>query len=342
MADQPPIFPGGSEILSQSDIDALISGAATTTESKIFNCRGEQLNKDGRKVTIENYDFRNPAFLTEIEMRQVRIREERFIHYLMARLSMFLRLDFSMKMSSLGTTPYQKFTESINSPNFITLFKFDHLPGVGLLEVQPRLAMTIVDRLLGGRGHSVRDQRYLTELEMALMDDVSRIVLEEWCRQWEDIVSTRTSLIGYENSGRFLQTSPSDTIMLVLTIEATLGDCSEQMQIAVPYYTIEPIVKQMQEKAKAFGKMNVSEKKPTWHNAYAGIEMPLCAYWKLEDMTVADVCELRPGDVLELPRDIIQKTRVAVTGEDRFVGEIGADEEHINFTVQQSLVSTPN
>ena len=31
-----------------------------------------------------------------------------------------------------------------------------------------------------------------------------------------------------------------------MTLECNFGDCSEQIQIGVPYYTIEPVVKKMQ------------------------------------------------------------------------------------------------
>ena len=68
--------------------------------------------EDASNIHIETYDFRNPVFLTEIELRQVRISHEQFIYYLAARLSMFLRMDFSLKMSKLHTTPYLKFTEA--------------------------------------------------------------------------------------------------------------------------------------------------------------------------------------------------------------------------------------
>ena len=41
------------------------------------------------------------------------------------------------------------------------MFKVEPLVGVGILDINPRLALTIADRLLGGRGHSVKAERYL-------------------------------------------------------------------------------------------------------------------------------------------------------------------------------------
>jgi flagellar motor switch protein FliM len=329
-----------NEILSQSDIDALMSEAMTAPQDVIYSYDGRRIEAD-EKVHIENYDFRNPVFLTENELRQVRIRHEQFIHYLGARLSLFLRMDFGLKMSQLYTVPYKRFTESIPNPTHIALFRIDQLAGVGILDLNPRLAMTIVDRLLGGKGHSIRDERYLTDIEMALVEDVIYLVLEEWCRQWEDTRELNASLIGRENNGRFLQTSPHDAIMLVLTMEATLGDCSESMQIALPYYTIEPVIRKMQENSKRFNSSSMDKQNPHWMPVYNDISVPVRAQWKAFDATVRDILSIRPGDVLMLPGTIMQETTVCLAETERFKGEVGLDGDHVVVKLTEVISKEP-
>lgn len=325
-----------NEILSQSDIDALMAEAMTAPQDVVFTHDGRRL-APGEKVHIEAYDFRNPVFLTEIELRQVRIRHEQFIHYLSARLSMFLRMDFGLKMSQLYTVPYQRFTESIPNPTHIALFRVEQLAGVGIIDLSPRLAMTIVDRLLGGKGHSVRDERYLTEIEMALMEDVLYLMLEEWCRQWEDTRELNASLIGRENNGRFLQTSAHDAIMLVLTMEASLGDCSEPMQIALPYYTLEPVIRKMQENSRRFSRNGSEKKDARWMPIYNEIQVPVRAEWKAFEATVRDLLSLRPGDLIELPSSIVADTVVCLAESDRFTGEVGLEGEHVVVKLTKTL-----
>ncbi len=317
-----------NEILSQSDIDALMAEAMTAPQDVIYSYDGRRIDPN-EKVHIETYDFRNPVFLTENELRQVRIRHETFIHYLAARLSLFLRMDFGLKMSQLYTVPYKRFTESIPNPTHITLFRVEQLSGVGILDMNPRLAMTIVDRLLGGKGHSIRDERYLTDIEIALVEDVIYLILEEWCRQWEDTRELNASLIGRENNGRFLQTSPHDAIMLVLTMEAVVGDCSEAMQIAIPYYTIEPVIRKMQENSKRFNSSSNEKRDPRWMPVYNEISVPVRAEWKAFESTVRDVLALRPGDLILLPSNIMEHTVVCLADTERFVGEVGIDNDQV-------------
>jgi flagellar motor switch protein FliM len=336
MPDEPKDKEDLNEILSQSDIDALMTEAMTAPQDIIYSYDGHRI-EGGEKVHIESYDFRNPVFLTENELRQVRIRHEQFIHYLAARLSLFLRMDFGLKMSQLYTTPYKRFTESIPNPTHIALFRIDQLSGVGILDLNPRLAMTIVDRLLGGKGHSVRDERYLTEIEMALIEDVIYLVLEEWCRQWEDTRELNASLIGRENNGRFLQTSPHDAIMLVLTMEASIGDCSEPMQIALPYYTIEPVIRKMQENAKRFNNTVGEKLDPHWMPVYNDINVPVRAEWKAFEATVRDLLAIRPGDLIMLPNNIMEDTTVCLADTEQFKGSVGQDGDHVVVKIVKAL-----
>ena len=114
-----------------------------------------------------------------------------------------------------------------------------------MLDVNSHLSATVVDRILGGRGSTNPEERGLTDIEKALVEDFNQIILEEWCKQWHNTMSLTPSIIGTESSGKFLQTSPSDAMMLIMSMEASFGDVSGPMRIAVPYYTLEPVVSRL-------------------------------------------------------------------------------------------------
>ncbi len=335
MADDPNM---GGSTLDQSEIDKLLAQEVAAAPPKQFLIR-----PDGSRVgaspniKVEAYDFRNPVFLSEIELRRLRLLHEDFIRYLSARLSLYLRMELGLKMAKLTTATYAKFTESLPNPTHLCLFKVDPLVGVGILDINPRLALTIADRLLGGRGHSVKAERYLTEIEIALLEDVINIVLEEWCSQWKSEQELHPIIIGHENNGRFLQTSPKDAIVLILTLEANFGDCSEQIQFGVPYYTIEPVVKKMQARRQKDTAVSSAEKKAEWHPAYAGITIPVRAEWHALEVDLREVTSLRVGDVLELPASIFHDTRVTLNGSPKFVGTVGLDSDKVAVQLTRKL-----
>lgn len=151
MAEEPPKPAEASLVLDQSEIDRLLAQQTAPPKQQVFQAVASR-HFVAENVKIEPYDFRNPVFLTEVELRRLRLLHEEFIRYLSARLSLFLRMELGLKMAKLTTLTYAKFTDSLPSPTHLCLFKVEPLLGVGILDINPRLALTIADRMLGGRG----------------------------------------------------------------------------------------------------------------------------------------------------------------------------------------------
>ena len=331
---------GSSDVfLDQSDIDALINESNSTDNGLILDFNGDEFPSN-KKVNCEICDFRNPVFLSERELRQIRIRHESFMHYLSAHLSIFLRMGVTLNMSKLHTLPYEKFLETIETPTYISLFKINPLNGVSIFNISPRLALTMVNRMLGGKGHSVTSDRFLTEIEMSIIDDIVQIVIDEWISLWSDmhkIGDMVPSLVGRENNGRFLQTAPRDAIMLILDIETGIGDCSELFQIAFPYYFIEPIVRILQNESKKYEKIEVTEKKTKWYPSYNDIEVPLYAEWEPCYLSVSDLLKIRVGDVIEMPKNAIKNTRIRVHDEVRYISEVGIENNQVAVNITEKV-----
>ena len=324
-----------TEFLDQSEIDRLIAQSAEAAAPKPAILGVKEGLAGAPK--IEAYDFRNPAFLSENELRRLRLLHEDFIRYLSARLALFLRMECTLKMARLTTLSYSKFCEALPNPTHLSLFKAEPLVGVGILDINPRLALTIADRLLGGRGHSVKAERYLTEIEIALLEDVTLIILEEWCAQWRPEQEIRPLVIGHENNGRFLQTSPKDAVVLALALECNFGDCSEQIQIGVPYYTIEPVVKKMQARRQKDSAVSTVARRAEWHKAYDLIMVPVRAEWQAFELPVREITSLRVGDVLELSATLFQETRLLLNGSPKFVGTVGLNTDHVAVQLTRKL-----
>lgn len=334
-APQEPV-PGA---LDRSEVDKLLAKTDAQEPGQIF-IRADGLRSDGpNSAKVEAYDFRNPVFLSDVELRRLRMLHEDFVRYLSARLSLFLRMEFGIKMSQLTTQTYVKFTDSLPSPTHVCLFKADPLVGVGILDINPRLALTIVDRLLGGRGNSVKAERGLTEIEVGLLEDIINILLEEWSGLWKAEQDLHHVIVGHENNGRFLQTAPRDAIILALVMEVNFGDCTEQIQIGIPYYTIEPIVKKMQARRQKETAIGVNEKRAVWQRTFDQISVPVRAQWDAFEVGLREIVSMRVGDVIELPSELFKRTQVLLNGVPKFVGAVGINEDHVAVQITAKLPS---
>ena len=282
-------------------------------------------------AAIQPFDFRSPARLSSSELRRFRLEHEAFAQSLAARLSIQLRLEFGLKLVQLETRSYQRFLQSLADPCELTLFKVEPLRGICILELSPRIGLAIVDRLMGGPGKPSDATRDLSEVELALLDQAVQIILGEWCAQWRQLQELHPVLLGHENTGRFLQTSPLDTTMLCLGLEVHMGDCVEQMQIGFPFPTVEPILHGLTAKLQAAAKeapQAASRPQPKWNREFDDLPLSIVATWPGIRITARQLASLKVGDVIPLPPDFGEAIRLRLGGAARFAGRLGTTDQH--------------
>jgi flagellar motor switch protein FliM len=306
----------------------------------IFLHDGTKLD-DPSSLKIKTYDFTNPIVLSESDLALLKTKSEQFVYYLAGHLSMFLRTEFNLELEDLNADLYKGFVSSINSPSCVTLFKLQELNGVGLLDVNAHLSATVVDRILGGRGSTNPEERGLTDIEKALVEDFNLIILEEWCKQWESIKKLNPVVIGTETTGKFLQTSPPHAMMLILSMEASFGDVSGPLRISVPYYTMEPVLSGLlsQSNTPSNTKQKIS---PKWHEIYDQIPVDVSVEWDAFELSVSDLLNLEVNDIIELNPEIINKTKSRIEGRTCFVGEIGLEGDQVAYQVNECMSESLN
>jgi flagellar motor switch protein FliM len=144
------------------------------------------------------------------------------------------------------------------------------------------------------------------------------------------------SIIGSESSGKFLQTSPADAMMLIISMEASFGDVSGPMRIAVPYYTLEPIVTRLLNSVTTTE--NKTSKPPRWHEIYDAIPVSVSAEWDAFELSLRDLSNLETDDVIEMSPSLIDKTKLRIEGRTCFIGEIGLEGNQVAFQVNESII----
>ncbi|MGA2747856.1 MAG: flagellar motor switch protein FliM [Verrucomicrobiota bacterium] len=270
-------------------------------------------------------DFRASSLLSPLQLRKLRTHQEPFLNALSSRVSMFLRSEFPLKLNSIQVLSYQKLTGGWAAPCHLTLFKAEPLRGVSILQMSLPLSFAIVDRLMGGTGKVEPSERQISEIEKALLDQIVQIVVEEWCNNWAPLRQLKPALLGCESSGRFLQTAPPQTNMLVLGIDAQTGDCTGQIQLAVPYTALEPLLRQLCPGAEPSAESPVpaAAPLPKWNPCLEDVPLHVTAQWHGMEIPARDVLHLKVGDVLQVSLQLAQQVCVRVGELSKFNGRLG-------------------
>jgi flagellar motor switch protein FliM len=137
-------------------------------------------------------------------------------------------------------------------------------------------------------------------------------------------------VLGHETNGRFLQTAPHDTVMLSLSMEARIGDCMEPMQIAFPYYTLEPLIRTLSHmiESKAGPPPGNGDGKARWNPQFDDIRVPVTAQWQDLELAARDLAALKVGDLLEMSPSCLEKVDVQLAETSRFRGRLGKRGKH--------------
>ncbi len=305
-----------------SEPAALETAALAATQTEV--ARMETLVSE--KPSAKRFDFRHPTFLSSAEWRKLRIELDEFVEYVAAVLSTYLRLDFTLQLSRLDTVTFTEFITTLPPATHLTLFKLEPLRGISLLEVRPDIGPAIVDRLLGGPGQPVNLERNLTEMEVALMDQFVQIVLDEWCKQWRQHQELRSEILGHENNPRFLQSSSGDTILLAATLEARMGDCVGQLQLAFPYSTLEPMIKKLAPipAAASLPPAPQPASSSKWTGLLNDIPLSFTARWPAFKTTTRELLGLKLGEILELKPEGAERIEICIGNQVKFRGRLGA------------------
>jgi flagellar motor switch protein FliM len=293
----------------------------------VFRMNGERMQGFDAS-TVTKFDFRNPDFVSQTDLRLLTGLHTSFTQHLSARLSTFVRMECGLKLAEFASKPFAQFTSALPETAHVTLFEISNLRGVGTLALSLPLGLAIADRLLGGKGRASTTDRSLTEIEISLLDDVVHVALKEWCGLWEgQAESLKPETIGHETGGRFLQTSAPDAVIVATELELTIGELTAKLWLGIPFPMVEGMLRKRQ---KTQPRATQAAPKPMqWRAPYAGIAVPISAEWKLHDMSLGEVMRFSEGQVLPLSRELVTDTRIRFANTEEFLGTAGVQNGRI-------------
>jgi flagellar motor switch protein FliM len=304
----------------------------------VFSYEGHRKDIDPSKILA--YNFRQPGFLSQRDMGQLGLIHRNFLQGLSNRLGTFLRMEVAHDKKSLrcSNQPFREFCDSIEPPTHLTLFQIAPLDGVGILELRPGMSLALANRLLGGRGMVSDLERNPTEIEIALLDEIILILLKEWVGCFEDGPMGTPAVVGHEANTRFLQISADDSPFFVMRGELTFGELTEAIQLAVPFAMIDALTNRLSTLSKGPAKSAEPRRKPLqWRAPYAGIQVELRAEWEVRSIPISEALGYGPGQLVELPQELIDQTKVYVSDREEFYGTIGVEDGRLAVHLNERI-----
>ncbi len=305
-----------NRILSQEEIDTLVMAAS-----------GAPRSGDARQSTsteVSTYNFRRPDRVSKEQLRSLHFLHDRFAKNLSTSLSAFLRTMTSVTMVSVEQFAYSEFLLSLPDPTAFYSIAMPPLDGVGALEVNPAVAFSMVDRMLGGTGDSPAPNRALTEIEQNVMDSVVKLVLEHLTETWRAITDVRFRIQGRETRPQMLQVMGPNEIVILLGFDVKIADVRGMLNLCIPAAAIESVGEKFVQGSQRTLRPPTAEEE-AWLSANLGrVTLPVTAMLGTT-LSAGDLLRLQPGDVIALGHSASQPIDVRVGDVSRFVGQLASD-----------------
>jgi len=320
------------DILSQSEIDALLSAISTGEMS------AEDMKKEDETRKVKVYDFKRALRFSKDQIRSLTRIHENFARLLTTYFSAQLRTYVQISVASVDQIPFEEFIRSIPNMTLINIFEVPPLDGNILMEVNPNIAYTMLDRMMGGVGESPGKVDNLTEIELKIMTSLFERSFDNLREAWSGIIDIDPFLTEIEVNPQFLQMiSPNETVV-VISFNIIIGESSGMINICIPHVVLEPIVPNLSVRYW----MQTNKKEPTVEQTVVLEkrlkQAPLSVVAELgnAEMTIEDFLYLQVGDVIKLNRKIDDPLVIKIGDKPKFTAQPG----HLKNQMAVQIIDT--
>ncbi|MDY6934273.1 MAG: flagellar motor switch protein FliM [Spirochaetota bacterium] len=328
-----------TEILSQDEIDALLTAISTGE----MDTTDYSATKEQKKVKI--YDFRRPDKFSKDQIRTLQMMHETFARLTTTALSAQLRALVSVHVASVDQLTYEEFIRSIPNPTTIAVINMDPLKGSAVLEIDPSITFTIIDKLFGGTGESARISRELTDIELSVMEGIIVRILGNLREAWSNVIDLRPRLGNVETNPQFAQIVPPNDMVVLITLETKVGEVEGMTNLCIPYITIEPIISKLSAQYwySSIRKGATDENALIIQNRLETVELQIVAEIGEVEVTMMEVLELNVGDVIKFPdAKINSDMTLRIGGRKKYKCRPGLIGNRIAIQIGESIEEVPD
>ncbi|MBI1846045.1 MAG: flagellar motor switch protein FliM [Candidatus Rokubacteria bacterium] len=308
------------ETLSQQEIDALLNavhaGKVPVTPSAAAPAVPAQAVR---------YNFRRPSRVSKEQVRGLETLHEEFAKHAAASLSGLLRTIVDIELEAVEQIAYSEYVMAIPTPTCSFVFNMEPLKGGAVLELNPSAAFVMIDRLLGGQGTAVPAARDLTEIERAVIERIGLRTMVDLQQAWHSVGAFVFRVLNLETNPQFLQVTAPNEVILVATFRLKIGGMTAGLTLAYPYLLLESVIGRLgaQRWQPTATTTATPEARAFMLSEISHSSIGLRAFLGHARLTVRDLLNLRPGQLIRIDAKAERPVRVEINKVAKFVGRPG-------------------
>ena len=304
--------------LSQAEIDALLVAAASHDTDAAQRSAAANL-------PAARYNFRRPDRVSKEQLRSLHFLHDRFAVNLSSSLSAFLRAVTEVSIVSVEQFAYSEFLMSLPDPTAFYSLAMPPAEGLSALEINPSIAFTMVDRMLGGTGQTPAPNRALTEIEQNVLDSVVKLLLEHLTDTWRPIMELQFRMQDRETRPQMLRVTGPNEIVILLGFELRIAEVKGMVSLCFPAAAIEAMEDRFAQGWQQTRRQPTPGEQARLTANIGRVPLPVSTLLETR-LAARELLSLKTGDVISLGYPLSTPVDVHVGQVRRFVGRLAAGE----------------
>ena len=313
-----------AEVLSQSQIDALLS-AARSGEMKL----GQEEQSTEKKY--RKYDFYSPRKFTKDRLKMICGVFENYTRIVNSRINGLLHTTCEISVESVEEQRYYEFSNALSDGDVLTLadvemdgqIQSEEAPV--LLHFSTALMLNMMDRLMGGDGDgsdAVPSGYTFTTVELKLYENIVKDFISVMGSSWENYIDLNFAYRRVESNPTLVQLIGLDETVVIIGINLRFTNASGRMNICLPgtmLTTIFTKIAAMNQVGRGSGENNTEEIMGILRDS----DLEITAELGRTDVTLRDIYQLNVGDVIDLGHSTQDPIYLYIGDQPWFSGKLG-------------------
>ena len=313
-----------AEVLSQSQIDALLS-AARSGEMNL----GQEEQSTEKKY--RKYDFYSPRKFTKDRLKMIWGVFENYTRMINSRINGLLHTTCEIAVESVEEQRYYEFSNVLSDGDVLTLADVE-MDGQTqseeapvLLHFSTALMLNMMDRLMGGEGDgsdAVPSGYTFTTVELKLYENIVKDFISVMGSSWENYIDLNFNYRRVESNPTLVQLIGLDETVVIIGISLRFPNASGRMNICLPGTMLTSIfakIADMNQVGRGSGEDNSQEILGILRDS--GLE--ITAELGRTNVTLRDIYSLNVGDVIDLGHSTQEPIHLYIGGQPWFSGKLG-------------------
>ncbi len=306
-----------AEVLSQSEIDQLLNNMKTG---------GEEPEEATPDKEIIPFDFRLPNRISKNQLRTIRNIHENFAEgfssFLMARLQTIININ----VISVDQIYYSEYVLSVSNPACLFTFDLANTDIKGILELSPELALSFVDRLLGGNGLGTKTSKMITPIEQKVLYVIVQKIMQDLRKAWQIIGDYDFQVERFEPDIDFAQITSQSESVLLISFELFIGEQSYLMNLCFATFAFDTILSKMSSQSLSTirpAKYEGTTARNILMKHLTKTHMNITVEFGKAVVSMKEIMELEKGDILLLQNRVGEEMKVLIEDKEAFAGTTG-------------------